>query len=150
MNVTEDTLKHIDLVRSKLCFVAHEIYNRAMYHDASKLEPPEREMFEMWRPKLDSMDIESDEYKNALAQMGDGLKHHYSANRHHPEHFENGVGGMNLIDVIEMVCDWDAAAQRKGDRVNMRWASKRFGISESENLYKIIKNTLDLLEQELE
>ena len=34
------------------------------------------------------------------------FKMHYANNRHHPEHFKNGIEDMNLIDIIEMLCDW--------------------------------------------
>src|SRR4030067_3315798 len=106
MNVTNDTLRHIADVKLLLNRIAQEIYMRSLHHDESKLRSPEKEMFEIWRPKLDAMNIESEEYKAALVEMGSALKHHYSENRHHPEHFENGLDGMNLIDLIAMVCDW--------------------------------------------
>jgi hypothetical protein len=37
--------------------------------------------------------------------MAPALKHHYENNRHHPEHFKNNIDDMNLIDLIEMLCD---------------------------------------------
>lgn len=140
MNVIEDTQKHIELVRSALLWCASELEVRCDLHDKSKLFSPEREMFEIYRPKLDALNIDSPEYKQALAEMGGALQHHYQANRHHPEHFENGIDGMNLIDLVEMVCDWKAAAMRKNERVNMDWARKRFNISEQ--LAHIIENTV--------
>lgn len=144
MNVLEDTHRHIALVAHYLEWIAEQIQHRADMHDRSKFKSPEREMYEVWRPRLDSMSIESEEYKEALKQMGEGLAHHYQANRHHPEHFESGIAGMNLIDVIEMVFDWKAAAARKGDTVNMEWASKRFNIPPDSQLYHIIENTVSL------
>lgn len=143
MNATEDTLKHIDAVRVLLWHFGDLLSDRSNHHDASKLEPPEKEMYEIFRPKLDSLNIESDEYKAALKEMGTALQHHYTANRHHPEHFENGVSGMTLVDVVEMVCDWKAAAGRKGEAVNLEWARKRFGIDPQ--LLTIIANTLEAL-----
>lgn len=112
-------------------------------HDASKLQEPEKPMFDEWTPRLRELEFGSDEYKAALSKMGEALKHHYENNRHHPEHFENGVNGMNLLDVIEMVCDWRAAADFKGQDVNMEYLTKRFGLSEQ--LVSIIGNTLDVL-----
>lgn len=142
MNVIGDTQRHIALVAYYLESVAEQLQHRADRHDRSKLESPEREMYEVWRPKLDTMSIESAEYKEALKQMGEGLKHHYENNRHHPEHFENGIAEMTLIDVVEMVCDWKAAAARKNETVNMEWASKRFNIPPDSQLYRIIENTI--------
>jgi hypothetical protein len=45
-----------------------------------------------------------------------GLKHHYAYNRHHQEFFgEDGVDGMTLVDLIEMLPDWKAATERHDD-----------------------------------
>jgi hypothetical protein len=44
--------------------------------------------------------------------MGIALDHHYKTNRHHPEHFENGIMGMTVIDLCEMLADWKAATLR--------------------------------------
>lgn len=140
MNVLQDTHEHIDKVAVLVYWVSEELQRRADGHDASKLQSPEKEMFEIWRPKLDAMAIDSPEYKNALAQMGEGLKHHYAENRHHPEHFSNGVSDMTLIDILEMICDWKAAASRNDKEVNLEWARERFGIEPQ--LLKIFANTL--------
>ena len=147
MDVVQDTLNHIYSVRLLLYKISSALLYRSAHHDESKLQSPEKELYEIWRPKLDSMDVDSDEYRDVLVQMGEGLKHHYAANRHHPEHFESGLRGMNLVDVIEMVCDWHAAAGRRGQMVSMKWVGNRFFISEGEALYSIIQNTLELLSE---
>ena len=143
---TLDTKVHIALVAHYLDYVAELLKDRAGVHDISKLMPPEKEMFDEFRPKLDLLNIESAEYKQALVEMGEVLKHHYAHNSHHPEHFTNGVSGMNLLDVVEMVCDWMAASQRKdpNGKVNMVWARDRFGLEPQ--LEAIIANTLKLFE----
>lgn len=33
------------------------------------------------------------------------LDHHYQNNDHHPEHFELGINGMNLLQLLEMLAD---------------------------------------------
>ena len=43
------------------------------------------------------------------------LDHHYANNSHHPEHYPNGVDGMNLFDLLEMLLDWKAATERHAD-----------------------------------
>ena len=100
------TLEHTGLVEHHLTVIATWLVARAADHDASKLVSPEKEMFDIFRPKLDSMSIDSPEYKQVLVDMGETLKHHYAENRHHPEHFENGISGMNILDLTEMICDW--------------------------------------------
>ena len=88
---TADTLRHAvrvgELVSQAIC----ELSQRAVSHDRSKTEPPEVETFDEFTPKLKHSTYGSDEYKGFLAAMGDGLEHHYAHNRHHPEHYENGM-----------------------------------------------------------
>jgi hypothetical protein len=143
---TNDTLEHQQKVRAIMGRVETMIGARLSEHDASKLLPPEKEMYDVWRPILNALDIESDDYKQAIIGMENVLKHHYAVNRHHPEHFENGINGMTLIDLIEMICDWIAASKRKdpSGRVNMLWACDRFGIGDQ--LSSIIQNTLKEIE----
>jgi len=93
------------------------IVARAPGHDASKLEEPEAPIFAEYTAKLKGCTYGSDEYKQFLHEMKPALDHHYHhpANRHHPEHFEGGVDDMNLIDVVELACDWFAAGLRHAD-----------------------------------
>jgi hypothetical protein len=128
-----DTYEHIIEVQRLLLGVCGELMERAVDHDQSKLREPELSMFNVYREKLDEVEHESPAYKRHLAEMGKALEHHYQANRHHPEHFHEGIHGMNLIDLIELTCDWIAAAGRKGDdpRPYIRGAAKeRFGYGE--------------------
>lgn len=139
----EDTLKHIDTVRYYLHSVVYELERRTSKHDASKLEEPEKSVYDEFTPLLKDLTYGSDEYHEIVQKMGDGVKHHYKANRHHPEHFDGGVDDMNLIDILEMVCDWKAASKRHTD--GDIWSSleinkNRFGISDQ--MFKVIKNTI--------
>lgn len=107
-----DTHEHIGKVRTYLSRFVTKLLARADAHDASKLEPPELEVFNEFTPLLQTLDYGSDEYKAALAGMSEGLEHHFALNPHHPEHHEKGVRGMTLVDVVEMLCDWKAASER--------------------------------------
>ena len=110
-----DTYAHITEVRERLLAVACALIERAHAHDASKLEEPELGVFNEYTPKLADSTYGSDEYKAFLEGMGEGLKHHYAVNDHHPEHFAGGVEDMNLVQVIEMLADWKAATLRHKD-----------------------------------
>jgi hypothetical protein len=57
----------------------------------------------------------SQEYKSYLKKLGPALAHHYKVNTHHPEHYVNGVNDMDLVDIVEMLCDWIAASKRHND-----------------------------------
>ena len=141
---TKDVNIHVGYVKHFIGEIVLKLVERSSGHDASKLQEPEKSMFDEFTPRLKETVFGSDEYKAALVDMGEALKHHYASNRHHPEHFKNGINGMTLVDLVEMVCDWNAAAFLKGQEVNLDYLAGRFGISDQ--LKEIIANTLKTLE----
>jgi hypothetical protein len=110
-----DTYAHMAEVRGRLLNIAVDLIRRAHRHDESKLGPPERAVFDEYTPKLRDSTYGSPEYQEFLAGMGEGLRHHYEANDHHPEHFAGGIADMDLLQVVEMLCDWKAATMRHAD-----------------------------------
>jgi hypothetical protein len=86
----------------------------------------------------------SDEYKKIMQDdLKETLKHHYANNTHHPEHYENGINGMTLMDLIEMIADWWAASERHPDgsvEESIKLNSKRFNLSPQ--LEDILNNTI--------
>lgn len=139
-----DTLIHSQRVGELMIEVVKEALDRSTCHDRSKTLPPEVEVFDEYTPKLKTCTYGSDEYKSHLAAMGEGLAHHYAHNRHHPEHFENGVAGMTLVDLIEMLADWRAATERHDDGSlarSLMIQRERFGLSEQ--LFWVLWNTAD-------
>ena len=142
-NSEADTRKHIRFVKHFLLIVIGNLTKRIDNHDVSKLLPPEKEMFDKFTPLLKEMTYGSDEYKVALKEMGVILQHHYKHNSHHPEHFDNGVNDMSLLDLMEMFCDWQAAMLRHADGDFMKSLEinkERFGMSDQ--LYQIFMNTI--------
>lgn len=109
---TKDTNEHIANVRSKILKVVADLIDRAFKHDASKLESPEKEVYDRHTPALRTLEYNSQAYKDTLAKMKVGIDHHYAVSRHHPEYFADSINGMNLIDLLEMVVDWKAAGER--------------------------------------
>jgi len=143
-----DTYEHIHTVQSILGRVIADLLRRSHEHDRSKLESPEREVFDEFTPKLRASTYGSDEYKGYLRAMQAGLAHHYACNDHHPEYYDGGIKCMSLVDLIEMLCDWLAATQRHADgdiRKSIEINQKRFGYSDE--LKNILYHTLPLLEK---
>ena len=138
----QDTLAHITRVRELLELTRQNLSARAAAHDQSKLEDPEKKVFDEMTPKLKNSTYGSDEYKSFLSKMSIALDHHYKNNRHHPEHWARwecdlcfarydedpttnctqcghgvfsrypDVTRMSLFDLLEMLCDWKAAGER--------------------------------------
>lgn len=148
-----DTRAHIETVRSLVALAVHDLQCRAIVHDDSKLNTPEVEVFNVVTPKLAELTYGSDEYKESLAEMGPALEHHYAVNDHHPEHFENGVSDMTMAQMLEMCCDWTAAARRHtGDPrqvlKSLDHNAVRFGYGEE--IKALIERTiLDILDKEV-
>ena len=169
----KDTLQHIEKVQGFLYEIIVRLKTRSENHDASKLGDKEKPTFDRTTPLLKGSTYGSDEYKQMLADMKPALDHHYKNNRHHPEHFSyyecNGcfkrfpdtmpnvcdvcgysqftnradILRMNLIDIVEMFCDWKAASMRHndGDILNsIKINSKRFEIDNQ--LKSILEQTV--------
>lgn len=91
------------------------LFWRGQTHDLSKYGPHERARFAKALPILSDTTYGSDEYEHGLRILGPALAHHYAVNPHHPEHYEEGVRGMDLYDFLEMYADWQAAIRRHDD-----------------------------------
>lgn len=141
-----DTFRHIERVRNLLNACVGELLRRGELHDQSKLESPEVEYFTEYTAKLANCTYGSEEYNQNRAAMKPALDHHYANNRHHPEWHKNGINDMNLIDIVEMLCDWKAASERHNDgniNKSIEMNADRFGISPQ--LARILENTADLM-----
>lgn len=141
-----ETFRHIERVRNLLNRCAVELLTRGELHDQSKLTRPEVAVFAEFTPKLGASTYGSEEYDGFRRAMKPALDHHYANNRHHPEHFPDGVNEMNLLDVLEMICDWKAASERHNDgniRRSIEVNADRFGLSPQ--LVRILENTADVL-----
>jgi len=168
------TLKHIETVSLYINKIIKMLKKRALNHDKSKLESPEAEIFAKFTPMLANSTYDSDEYKQFLINMKSALDHHYANNRHHPEHFkiwvcrhcqskydekpekcsfcsiddfyeDFDISKMNIIDLVEMLCDWKAAVERHNDGnidKSLQINIKRFNISDQ--LAAILKNSLHI------
>lgn len=144
-----ETQKHIEKVRYYIRFITDSLTTRGVKHDAIKLESPEIEIFTEHTECLANMQYNSPEYKEHLAAMKPALDHHYANSRHHPEHFANGINDMNLIDIIEMVCDWKASSERQKDGnllKSIEQNAQRFGYCDQ--LKQIFINTARLFDEQ--
>jgi hypothetical protein len=98
-----ETRKHIQRVNELLILAAQNLLNRAIVHDQSKLEPFEKPYFDKLTPQLAGCTYGSEKYFQFLEELKPALKHHYKMNSHHPEHYVNGINGMDLFDLVEIV-----------------------------------------------
>lgn len=114
------THKHIARVRQLLGEFAIEMIKRGDRHDASKFDPVELEPLQRMQDLIDKegqAQFGTDEYKRRTDMLGDMITHHRANNSHHPEHYPNGIAGMDLFDLVEMFFDWKAASERADSSV---------------------------------
>jgi hypothetical protein len=142
-----ETLEHIDRVKHYMSEMVTDLFLRINKHDASKLEAPEKEYFDKYTPRLATLTFGSPEYTQNIQDLKPALEHHYAVNDHHPQfHGEDGINGMNLLSLVEMLADWKAAGERgKGGNIykSIDINAERFGISKQ--LKKILINTAKYL-----
>lgn len=141
-----ETLEHIKRVSQLLGQCSIELIKRSSIHDNSKLESPEKEGFDKMTPILKDLVFGSPEYTASLKELEVSLNHHYSNNSHHPQHYKNGIDGMDLFDIIEMFMDWKAASERNkhGDiYTSIGFNKSRFNITDQ--LCNIFTNTANKL-----
>jgi hypothetical protein len=140
---TADTLTHIRRVQELLNRFAIDLIWRGEVHDKTKLVEPEKSAFDISTPKLKELTFGTPEYQQSLDELKPALDHHYEHNSHHPQHYEQGINGMDLFDLLEMMADWKAAGERtkNGDIYKSLEINKaRFNISDQ--LYEILKKTV--------
>lgn len=138
-----ETYKHIKKVRSYLDRFIQELLHRGENHDNSKFEEPELSIFAENTSKLKDTEYGSEKYKQLLEEVKPAIVHHYSKNRHHPEHWVNGVNDMTLIDLLEMLADWKAATERNKDgniRKSIEINAQKYNMSPQ--LKMIFENTV--------
>jgi len=141
-----ETLEHIENVRNAIEKIRKELIIRGLEHDAAKMEESEVSYFDKYTPLLKTMEYGSPEYTDSLEKLKPALEHHYATYRHHPEFYADGVKDMNLVDIMEMFCDWYAASMRtkNGNMQNsIDISCKRFNICP--DLKQIFINSVELL-----
>lgn len=145
-NLVKYVFPHKNTVMRNLVFLIKELKQNSFNHDMSKMSEEEAPIFEKHIADLKKLEYGSEEYYKSLEELKPALEHHYKTNRHHPEHFKNGIKDMNLLDIIEMICDWVAATSfyKKGNIFeSLEINQKRFGYGDE--LKSILKNTVELL-----
>jgi hypothetical protein len=82
---TYDILNHVFNFKRNIDKLIGELKIRANSHDVSKLNEPEKSIFDKYTPELKKCEYMSPEYLENLKNMKPALEHHYACSRHHPE-----------------------------------------------------------------
>lgn len=142
----KDYIQHIQWLMEGMASVQHELMRRMLTHDRTKIGEDELDAYAEIVPGFKDYEYGTPEHKAHGNRLGPAWKHHTENNRHHTEHFENGLNDMNLLDLIEMVCDWRAASMRSGNfdyGQSLRVFKER--VNPDEQVMDIIRNTCIML-----
>jgi hypothetical protein len=120
-------------VARRLLRVAAALAGRAATHDLSKFLPSEARGFSEGLPEMGRVPYGTEAYREAMSQgeLRAAVARHHRRNRHHPEHFDKGVRGMDLVDLVEMLADWAEACHRTpqgGLSHSIEFNSERFNL----------------------
>lgn len=146
MNKTDQMInQHIANVQLRMEKLSLELEKRSMEHDKSKLEEPEHSSWLFMDRNSSKPKYGTKEYVEKMKKYQSVFQAHYKdpRNRHHPEHWANGVYDMNLIDILEMLCDWVSYKENLSYAEASKIISencKRFGFDEQ--LESLLRNTL--------
>ena len=135
---------HINRVRKWIGKFSTILFIRGINHDKSKLCEPE---LSLWK-KMDEeprYPYGTSKYKEKLNRYKEVFQQHYKHNKHHPEHWSGYYCDMDLMDVIEMLCDWlgykdDITLKEAETLVNQQ--CERYGFNDTFRhlLYNTLKN----------
>lgn len=108
-----DTSAHKAVVKRVGELLVEELNRRIAQHDLSKYDEPERSCYDKYIPMLREAKYGSKEYYEIREKMQkEGLDHHYQVNRHHPEHFKDGIRDMTIVDLVEYFIDTYSASTK--------------------------------------
>ena len=127
----ESHVRDVRLLSSRFCTLLKQQVER---HDWTKIEEPYRSMF--YRDLCNTIEGKMEFFDGEWSRL-----HYYELERHHlKRHCPDDV---NLIDVIEMICDCVAAGMARTGEI--------YDLDIDENiLTKAVKNTVELLKEEIE
>lgn len=108
----QETRGHVRMVQTFLSELSNELFFRGIIHDNSKFYEPELTGFSENVNTVPNLVYGSEEHAKRQAEMKSVIDLHHKENRHHPEHWDNGVDDMSLLDIIEMLVDWKCASMR--------------------------------------
>lgn len=135
-----------------LNILVQKLSEKIIKHDNSKIDYlPEFNLYKNVVFKLKGLEYGTKEHTEAKQELDRGFEIHCMNNRHHSEHFYlDGVQGMNMYDVIEMILDWCSAALCRGFKFKLSSVYKRI---ESHNFSKglcdlLVKNIYLILDKD--
>lgn len=115
IKIVQVIYEHQQQVGGVMLKVISELMTRALTHDSSKFTTQQLKdnlitLPDKWKIQAAGHGYHSPQQKEHRQKFAPEIDRHRSAHPHHPEHFGNDVNKMDLIDLLEMLCDWYVSA----------------------------------------
>ena len=133
---------HKFIVMKFLNEAIRHLIKRAEEHDNSKFSEAELPHLAEVASEIGKHPYGTPEHEEVRKRYAYLYNEHYKQNRHHPEHFANGIDDMTLVDLIELLVDWKAASVKNPNgsiENSIRVGTEKYNISPQ--LVKILENT---------
>lgn len=134
---------HKFMVAKFLAPIIRDLIKRSEEHDNSKFTEEEFPGLVAAMDDIRKYAYGTSEYNEMRKKHAKTYLAHYRKNRHHPEYHPNGIEGMDLVDLLEMLCDWKSASMRteNGGSIegSIKIGAEKYNISPQ--LVKILENT---------
>jgi hypothetical protein len=143
MTIEKVTYAHILEVGRLMSVLTAEMSARALTHDKSKMLVEDARIYARMAKEMSGLPYGTPAYKAVFEKYRLFIRNHHISNRHHPEYFSDGIRGMNLVDLSEMLCDWIASrSKNRGGSIlrSIDVGQKRFGFSDE--LRAVLLNTV--------
>lgn len=111
-------------------------------HDMSKFSKEEFDGYRMkWHPVTpEEKESHKEDYEKAW-------RHHYTNNLHHWDwYYENNrMDSMPLINVVHMICDWEAMSYKKGGTTKEWYSKEKKDIHLGDRQRKFAEGLIDII-----
>ena len=130
------------LVQDKLSTVARELISRGRHHDNSTLGSPELEIYHRHFNEYRMYKFGDPRRDEVMNHMAEAIGHHFQYNDHHPEHFDNGINDMNLIQLMQFTAAIMSWSEQEQVDIFELLPIIRDKCGMSDQVYQLIQNTI--------
>lgn len=134
-------LNHKKNVTNLINLIIIELHKRINEHDESSLNSNEVEVLTYFPEYIKKDSYLNEESLAYIREIKNALNIHFKKNSHHPEHFNNKIKDMNLIDIIEMLCDWKSTMSEDDDIISVIKRNKKIYNFSNELMYILINTS---------
>lgn len=145
MNINLNSVRahadHVMNVQYAMSDVIEFLMLKLISHDSSKVFNDDELPLLQHKYMLDQLDYGSDEFVTLVNELKPAVKEHHYNNSHHIEFFNGNIEVMNLMDLLEMLCDLRAFSLQKNKSIKTMLDEHKERYNLSDELAEILRTT---------